>query len=96
MILKPLAGYILVEPVDEEEVTASGLVMPDKEKEKPSKGKVISIGGILKEGNTTYYPPQGLSSGDIVVFHKWSGQDIKENQKELRLVHFKDLMGIYG
>lgn len=93
--LKPLSGYVLIEALDEEETTASGLVMPEKAKEKPAKGKVISIGGILKEGDSIYYPPVGLSSGDIVIHHRWSGQDVKEGQKEYKLVKFSDLMGVY-
>lgn len=45
--LKPLAGYVLIEPFDEQETTTSGLVMPEKAKEKPEKGKVIEVGADL-------------------------------------------------
>lgn len=99
MKLKPLAGYVLIEPLDEEQTTSSGLVMPDKEKEKPSKGKVVAIGTMPYEMREfvddpeKYYPE--VQVGSIVQYHRWSGQDVKEGQKEYRLVQFKDLMGVY-
>ena len=100
--LKPLAGYVLMEPLEEEEMTESGLLLPEKAKEKPAKGKVIAIGEaekqyldhIKKDGTIIWDQPQ-VKVGDIVVFHRWSGQDVKEGQKEYKLVQFKDLMGVY-
>ena len=103
--LKPLAGYVLIRPFEEEETTASGLVMPEKEKEKPAKGKVLAVGNYPKIPDTIKLPEQTWDSyfeqypqvkeGDIVIFHRWSGQDIKEGQKEYKLVKFSDLMGVY-
>ena len=105
--LRPLAGYVLILPLDEEETTASGLVMPEKEKEKPAKGKVIAVGADLPrfESGVTYIKeldrhkvanemPQ-VKVGNIVIFHRWSGQDVKEGQKEYKLVKFSDLVGVY-
>ena len=99
MKLRPLSGYVLIEPMDEEQTTSSGLVLPDKEKEKPSKGEIIAIGSMPYEMSEfvsdpeRYYPE--VLVGSIVQYHKWSGQDVKEDNKELRLVKFGDLMGVY-
>lgn len=106
MKLRPLAGYVLIEPMDAEQTTASGLVMPDKGDEKPSKGVVVAVGGkilhfeagveFLEDGHVQVPDESCLvKEGDTVIFHKWSGQDVKEGQKEYRLVQFKDLMGVY-
>ena len=107
MKLRPLAGYILIEPLDEQETTASGLVMPEKVKEKPAKGKVVSVGGpipryeagvaeTLLNGDLRLAEERCLvRKGDIVVFHRWAGQDVREGQKEYKLVKFQDIMGIY-
>lgn len=103
--LRPLAGFVLIEPIDDQETTATGLVMPEKAKEKPGKGKVVEVGeGILHyEGHeikdmSGYHLPLekcSVKRGDIVIFHRWAGQDVKEGQKEYRLVKFADLMGVY-
>lgn len=94
--LAPLANYILIEPIDkEDQVTSSGLVLPEKAKEKPAKGRVIAIGIYMKNENFNLVKYQSINIGDIVVFHRWSGQDIREGEKEYKLVEFKDLMGVY-
>ena len=94
MKLKPLAGYVLIEPIDEEETTASGLVLPEKVKDKPSKGKVIAISEfIMVDGEAMDCP---VKAGQLTVYHRWAGQDVKEGQKEYRLVKFQDLMAVYG
>jgi len=103
--LKPLAGYCLILPIDDQETTASGLVMPEKAKEKPGKGKVIKVGekilhfesAAILENGKAYIPDEYclINEGDIVIFHRWAGQDVKEGSKEYRLVQFKDLMAVY-
>lgn len=109
--LTPLAGYLLIEPMDEQDQkTSGGLILPEKAKEKPAKGKIIAKGlhslaemKLMKEISSTdpasaELMKRHLSSiekGDIVVYHRWSGQDIKEGDKEYKLVQFKDLMGVY-
>ena len=105
--LKPLAGYVLIEPLDEQETTASGLALPEKAQEKPEKGKVLGVGHYTDfdygktlsaqspEELATFNIDKNLKEGDIVVFHKWSGQDVREGNKEYKLVKFSDLMGVY-
>ena len=95
--LIPLAGYVLIEPLDEEETTASGLVMPEKEKEKPSKGRVVAVGSPIVHYGVPGEPtePCPVKVDETVAYHRWSGQDLKEGQKEYKLVKFQDLMAIY-
>lgn len=102
--LKPLPGYVLIEPLDDEETTASGLVMPEKAKEKPVKGMVLAVGrvnvpdgiGIPINSLTEYHAfNTPIDRGDMVIFHRWAGQDVKEGQNEYRLVKFGDLMAVY-
>mgnify|MGYP001613027588 CR=1 FL=1 len=103
--LKPLAGYCLIEPLDEQETTASGLALPEKAQEKPEKGKVIAVGapiihyegGEIKDMRGYRQPEESsqVEKGHIVIFHKWAGQDVREGNKEYKLVKFSDLMGRY-
>ena len=110
LTLRPLPGYCLIEPIDDQETTASGLVMPEKAKEKPGKGRVIEVGGpivhyelpatcggITNTQGVFDYPLEHttIKKDEIVIFHRWAGQDVKEGQKEYRLVKFADLMGVY-
>ena len=104
-MIKPLAGYVLIEPFEkDQEVTAGGLALPEKAKEKPAKGTIIEVG---KDEYIYYMYPSGVPTptsgerplqvkkGEIVVFHRWSGQDVKDGEKEYKLVKFSDIMGIY-
>jgi chaperonin GroES len=91
--IKPLMGYILVEPLEAESKTASGIYLPDSAKEKPAQGKVLSIGDdfILPNGQILKAP---VTIGQKVVYKKWGGDEIKVNGVELKLVKFDDLMAI--
>lgn len=114
-MIKPLPGYVLIEPMDDEEVTAGGLALPEKAKEKPAKGIVIAVGDSITHyesyvGKNDMSPPYSTTSvynlefaeeqspveeKDIAIFHRWAGQDVKDGQKEYKLVKFSDLMGVY-
>jgi len=91
-MLKPLAGYVLIEPVPKETKTASGIVLPDSADEKPQEGKVLSCGDdLVEEGKTIKCP---VKTGDKVVYKKWGGNEIKADGKELLLIKFEDLMAV--
>lgn len=91
-MIKPLAGYVLIEPAPKETKTASGIVLPESVDEKPQEGKVIACGDdLIDEGKTVKCP---VKVGDKVVYKKWGGNEIKENGKELLLIKFEDLMAI--
>lgn len=91
--LKPLMGYVLVEPEAAEETTASGIVLPETAQEKPAQGKILACGDdlVLENGKILACP---VKIGDRVVFKKWGGDEIKIAGKEYKLVKFDDLMAI--
>ena len=90
--IKPLMGYVLVEPGEADTKTASGIILPESAQEKPAQGKVIACGDdAVIEGKTVKCP---VSVGDKVVYKKWGGDEIKVDGRELKLVKFDDLMAI--
>lgn len=90
--IKPLSGYALIEPQDAEEITAAGIVLPDTVKEKPAEGKVIAVGDAIK--HPKHEEKAEFKVGDIVLYKKWGGDEIKVGGKELKLVKFEDVMAI--
>ena len=109
--IRPLAGYCLILPINkEEQYTASGMLLPEKAKEKPMKGKVIGVGSpiihyenripeAIKKLNTDLYSLEEeycqVKEGDTVIFYRWGGQTIREGDKEYLLVKFSDIQAIY-
>lgn len=91
--LKPLMGYVLVEPSAADTKTASGIILPESAQEKPAQGKVIVCGDdlILENGKTLTCP---VKIGDTVLYKKWGGDEIKIAGVEYKLVKFDDLMAI--
>lgn len=91
--IKPLAGYVLVEPVPAEAKTSSGIILPETARERPAIGTVLAVGDemILENGKTIKAP---VSVGDKVFYKKWGGDEIKIAGEELKLVKFDDLMAI--
>ncbi|MBI3109640.1 co-chaperone GroES [Candidatus Daviesbacteria bacterium] len=91
--IKPLMGYVLVEPQEAETTTASGIILPESAQEKPAQGKVISCGDdLVLEGGKVMKCP--VKVGDRVVYKKWGGDEIKIEGREYKLVKFDDLMAI--
>ncbi len=93
MVVKPLMGYVLVEPLEAESKTASGIYLPESAQEKPAQGIVIACGDdmVLENGKAVKCP---VKVGEKIVYKKWGGDEIKVNGKELKLVKFDDLMAI--
>lgn len=91
--IKPLMGYVLVEPAEAESKTASGIILPESAQEKPAQGTVISCGDdmVFENGKTLKCP---VKPGDKVVYKKWGGDEIKVSGIEYKLVKFDDLMAI--
>lgn len=89
-MLKPLAGYVLIEPAPKETKTASGILLPDSADEKPQEGKVLACGDSAFENGKEITCP--VKVGDKVVYKKWGGNEIKTEGKELMLIKFEDLM----
>jgi len=93
MNLKPLGSRVLVEPIDVEEVTAGGIVLPETAKEKPQKGKVLSVGpGDRDEDGDRI--AMDVKKGDVVLFAKYGGTEIKVDGKKLLILRENDLLAI--
>src|SRR5437763_16685812 len=76
MNLKPLGDRLIVEVLDEEDVTFSGIVLPDTAKEKPQRGRVLAVGPGSRDDNGKFVP-MDLDEGDEIVFSKYGGTEIK-------------------
>ena len=90
---KPLADRVLVEPAAAEEKTASGIIIPDTAKEKPQEGEVVAVGPGAKNENGKV-SAMDVKVGDIVLFGKWSGTEVKIDGKEYSIMKESDIMGI--
>ena len=93
MKFRPLHDRVLIEVLDSEEKTAGGIIIPDTAKEKPQEGKVMAVGpGAKTEDGKTI--AMDVKVGDIVLFGKWSGTEIKIDGKEYSIMKESDIMGI--
>ena len=90
MKLKPLGDRLIVKPVEEEETTASGLVLPETAKEKPQKGSVVAVGdgAIAEDGSRR---PLDVSEGDEVLYSKYGGTEITVEGDELLVLRESDI-----
>jgi chaperonin GroES len=91
--LKPLGGRVVVEPIEQEEVLASGIVLPETAKEKPQKGIVLSIGPGERDEEGKRIP-MDVKVGDTILFAKYSGTEIKIDNKKLLILSERDLLAI--
>jgi len=93
--LKPMPGYVLIEPVELEKKTAAGIVLPDIHDEKSQKGKVIALGGPqITDAGKKIIPE--FKVGEIVIYKKWGGDEVKfgVSGKEFIFVKFEDILAI--
>ncbi len=93
MNLKPLGNRVVVEPIEEEDITAGGIVLPETAKEKPQKGNVISVGpGERNEKGDRIL--MDIKKGDVVLYAKYAGTEIKVNGKKLLILRESDVLAI--
>jgi chaperonin GroES len=91
--LKPLGSRVVIEPLEQEDVTAGGIVLPETAKEKPQKGKVLSVGpGDRDEDGKRI--AMDVTVGDTVLFAKYAGTEIKVDGKKLLIMRESDLLAI--
>ncbi|MDO4413175.1 co-chaperone GroES [Cutibacterium sp.] len=91
--IKPLEDRVLVQPLEAEQTTASGLVIPDTAKEKPQEGKVIAAGpGRVDDKGTRV--PMDVKEGDVVIFSKYGGTDVKYDGQEYLLLNARDILAV--
>ncbi len=93
MNIRPLHDRIIVERIEEETMTASGIIIPDSAKEKPQEGTVIAIGKgkVTEDGKVL---PLDVKVGDKVLFGKYSGTEIKIEGKEYLMMREDDVLGV--
>ncbi|MCP5361368.1 MAG: co-chaperone GroES [Hyphomicrobiales bacterium] len=93
MKIRPLHDRVLVRRIEEDERTAGGIIIPDTAKEKPTKGEVIATGPGTRDENGKQIPLD-VKAGDIVLFGKWGGQEIKVEGQELLILKESDILGV--
>ena len=91
MNLKPLSDRLIVEVLDEEDVTFSGIVLPDTAKEKPQRGRVLAVGPGSRDENGEYVP-MDLADGDEIIFSKYGGTEIKLGVDEVLILRESDVL----
>ncbi|MFD1485759.1 co-chaperone GroES [Lacticaseibacillus baoqingensis] len=92
-MLKPLGDRVIVQVVEEEEQTVGGIVLANNAKEKPQSGKVVAVGAGAQtpEGKVL---PLTVKVGDVVVYDKYAGSEVKNDGEKYLVLHEKDLMAI--
>jgi chaperonin GroES len=94
-MLKPLGDRVVIELVQAEEKTASGIVLPDTAKEKPQEGKVVAVGAgrVLENGDRVALE---LAVGDRIIFSKYSGTEVKYEGAEYLILRESDILAVIG
>ena len=93
MNIRPLADRVVVKSLEEEEKTASGIILPDTAKEKPQKGQVLAVGpGKALEDGTRQ--AMEVKSGDTVIFAKYAGSEVKVDGEEVLILRESDVLAI--
>jgi chaperonin GroES len=91
--LRPLGDRVVIQPTPREEMTKSGIVLPDTAKEKPQEGKILAAGpGRLTDDGTR--EPMDVKEGDTVLYAKYAGTEFKVEGEELLIVSQKDILAI--
>lgn len=93
MKLKPLGNRVVLEPIEQEEITAGGIVLPETAKEKPQKGTVLAVGPGERDDNGKHVELD-VAEGNTVLFAKYSGTEIKVEGKKLLILRESDLLAI--
>jgi len=93
MKFRPLHDRVLIKVLDSDEKTSGGIIIPDTAKEKPQEGEVVSVGpgARTEDGKIS---PMDVKVGDIVLFGKWSGTEVKIDGTEYSIMKESDIMGI--
>ena len=95
MNLKPLYDRVVVKPIEAEQMSAGGIVIPDNAKEKPTKGEVLAVGAgkTFDNGSTR---SSGVKVGDKVLFGKYAGTEVKVDGQEILVVKEDDILAVLG
>ena len=92
--LEPLADRMVVRPIEREEVTKGGIVLPDTAKEKPQEGEVLAVGPGRMSEYTGNRIPMDVKKGDIVLYSKYGGTEVKAEDEDLIILRESDILAI--
>ena len=92
MKLKPLGDRLIVKAIEEEEMTASGIVLPDTAKEKPQRGKVLAVGDGKWDDDGEKRIPLDVATGDTVLYSKYGGTEVKVDGEDLLVLRESDVL----
>ena len=93
MKFRPLHDRICVQPVEQEEKTSGGIIIPDTAKEKPMQGKVLAVGPGSKNDEGKVVPPD-VKEGDTVIYGRWSGTEVTIDDETVLIMRESDIMGV--
>ncbi len=93
MKFRPLHDRVLIKPLDDDEKTSGGIIIPDTAKEKPQQGEVLAIGPGARDEQGKLVP-MDVKVGDTVLFGKWSGNEVTIDGDELSIMKESDIMGV--
>ena len=93
MKFRPLHDRVLIERIDQEELSAGGIIIPDTAKEKPMEGRIVAAGPGAKSEDGSLQPLD-VKVGDRVLFGKWSGTEVKIDGEDLLIMKESDIMGV--
>ncbi len=91
--LKPLGGRVIVEPTEQEEMTAGGIILPETAKEKPQEGKILAAGPGERDEDGERIPME-VKVGDRVLYAKYSGTEVKMDGKKLLILRESDILAV--
>ena len=91
--LKPLGDRVVVEPMEKEERTASGIILPETAKEKPQEGEIIAVGPGRRDDDGKLVP-MDVKLGDVVLYAKYAGTEIKLEDKKVLILKESDILAI--
>ena len=91
--LKPLGGRVIVEPIEQEEMTAGGIILPETAKEKPQEGKILAVGPGERDEDGNRIAME-VKVGDKVLYAKYSGTEVKVDGKKLLILRESDILAV--
>jgi chaperonin GroES len=91
--LRPLGGRVIVEPIEQEEMTAGGIILPETAKEKPQEGKILAAGPGDRDEDGERIPME-VQIGDKVLYAKYSGTEVKMDGKKLLILRESDILAV--
>jgi chaperonin GroES len=93
MSFRPLHDRVLIQPLEQDSKTKGGIIIPDTAKEKPVEGKVVAVGPGARDENGKLQPLD-IKVGDVVLYGKWSGTEVKVDGEDYLIVKESDVMGV--